>query len=173
MKAVVLVLWFLSGIAQAEVFKCKTEAGHVSYSEKPCGAEALAYDSKRISVNDGAAGSVTLLRDKSGRFSVPGYINGQSTIFLIDTGANVTTIFADVGHRLGIRSCVPDGVSQTAGGAVPVCHVRLTSLSFGGFKFSDVSVVLSPMARGDALLGQDLLSGFKVNQENGVMTLSR
>jgi predicted aspartyl protease len=62
---------------------------------------------------------------------------------------------------------------MTAGGTVPTCSLMVSSLSFGGFIFSNVQVILSPSMQGDVLLGQDLLFGFKIEQHNGVMVLSK
>ncbi len=169
-------LWLLLCLpmfAHAEVFKCKTDSGIV-YSEKPCIAAALPYNAGRVSITEeDSSSTVTVLRDKTGRFSVPGEIDGHSTRFLIDTGANVTTIFGDVAHQLGIKSCMPVGVSHTAGGDIAACRVKVSRLSFAGFRFTNVSVVLNPVAQSDVLVGQDLLSNVKVRQENGVMTLSK
>ncbi len=168
-----LLLLCLPIVAHAEVFKCKTDSGIV-YSEKPCVAAALPYKAGRVSISEGdAASMLTVPRDATGRFSVQGEIDGYSTRFLIDTGANVTTIFGNVAHQLGIKSCVPVGVSHTAGGDVAACRIKVSRLSFGGFKFTNVFVVLNPVAQGDVLIGQDLLASVKVHQENGVMTLSR
>jgi aspartyl protease family protein len=126
-----------------------------------------------VTVTDSTSNTVTLSRDATGRFSLPGSINGRNTTFLVDTGANKTVISGDFANKLGIHTCVQNGVSKTAGGTVPTCGLTVSSLSFGGFNFSNVSVILSPSMQGDVLLGQDLLFGFKVEQHNGVMVLSK
>lgn len=168
----ILVLVFLPSFAFGEVYKC-VEEGRVSYSGTPCKSGAVPYDSRRASVNDQSADSVTVTRDAHGIYSLPGAINGRSVNFIVDTGASFTTISGDFARTMGINNCTQVGVTHTANGDAPVCRVKITSLSFGGFSYSNLSISLNPTMQGVALLGNDLLSGFKVNQQAGVMVLSR
>ena len=173
MKAATLFLVLLFPcFAAGEVFKCVND-GKVSYSSEPCKSGAVPYDARRASVNDQSADSVTVTRDAHGVYSLPGSINGRSVNFIVDTGASFTTISGDFARTLGINDCVQVGVTHTANGDAPMCRVKVTSLSFGGFNYSDISISLNPTMQGVALLGNDLLSGFKVNQQAGVMVLSK
>lgn len=168
----ILVLLLLPASAYGEVYKC-VEEGHVSYSSTPCKSGAVPYDARRASINDQSANSVTVTRDAHGIYSLPGSINGRSVNFIVDTGASFTTISGDFARSLGINNCVQVGVTHTANGDAPMCRVKVDSLSFGGFNYSDLSISLNPTMQGAILLGNDLLSGFKVNQQAGVMVLSK
>lgn len=168
----ILVLVLLPSFANGEVYKCKVD-GRVSYSSSPCLSGAVPYNAGRVSVNDESADSVTVTRDAHGIYSLPGFINGRSVIFIVDTGASFTTISGDFAKTLGINNCIQAGVTHTANGDAPTCRVKVDSLSFGGFNYSDISISLNPNMQGIALLGNDLLAGFKVNQQAGVMVLSK
>ena len=147
--------------------------GQVSYSSTPCASGRLPYDSARVSVAESGASSVTLVRDASGGFSVPGAVNGVSTRFTVDTGATFTTLSGDYAYKLGIHECVPVGISRTANGDTATCRVTVSTLTFGGFNYSNVTVYINPAMQGVTLLGNDLLSGFKIHHENDVMVLSK
>jgi aspartyl protease family protein len=166
-----LIFYLQPSVSFAGVFKCVNN-GVVSFSDQPCVTGAVPYE-QRLSVSNSTSNTITLSRDATGRFTLQGTINGMSTSFLVDTGANRTVISGDFANKLGIHTCVQNGISQTAGGTTPTCGLKVSSLSFGGFNFSNVSVILSPAMQGDVLLGQDLLFGFKVEQHNGVMILSK
>lgn len=166
------LLFFFSSVVLGEVFKCVRD-GRVTYSTSPCLSGAVPYNADRISIANSSANSVTIIRDNTGRFSLPGSVNGNGTHFTVDTGATFTTISGDFAHKLGVHSCVPVGVTHTANGDAPMCRVTVSSLSVGGFQFSNVVISLNPTMQGDALLGNDLLSGFKVNQHDGLMVLSK
>lgn len=162
----------IPGIVHAGVFKCVND-GQVSYSSSPCKTGNLPYDRNRSSVAESHAWSVTLVRDATGGFSVPGAVNGISTNFIVDTGASVTTLSGDYANMLGIHDCVPAGISRTANGNTVTCSVKVSTLSFGGFNYSNVTVYMNPTMQGVNLLGNDLLSRFRIHHENNVMVLSR
>lgn len=168
----ILVLVLLPASAFGEVYKCVVD-GRVSYSSSPCLSGAVPYNSNRASVTDTTAGSVTVARDAHGIYSLPGSINGRSVSFIVDTGASFTTISGDFARQLGINKCMQVGVTHTANGDAPMCRVTVSSLSFGGFNYLNLTISLNPTMQGVALLGNDLLSGFRVNQQSGVMILSK
>lgn len=168
----ILILVLLPVSASGEVYKCVVD-GRVSYTSSPCLSGGVPYDSNRASVTDTTADSVTVARDAHGIYSLPGSINGRSVNFIVDTGASFTTISGDFARQLGINKCLQVGVTHTANGDAPMCRVTVSSLSFGGFNYSNLTISLNPTMQGVALLGNDLLSGFKVNQQSGVMILSK
>jgi clan AA aspartic protease (TIGR02281 family) len=172
MKIIILiVLYCFSQSAIAEIYKC-TQSGKTTYSSFPCGDNAQITES-HVSISGGYAKSISLVRDATGRFSMPGSINGLQTTFTVDTGATFTTISGDFAYKLGIHNCTAVGVSHTANGDTPTCRVTVSSLSVGGFDFTHATIYLNPTMRGGSLLGNDLLSGFKVNQQGNVMVISR
>jgi len=169
--AILIFLVCFAHAAIAETYKC-VQSGKTIYSSFPCGDNAKTIES-HVSVSGGHENSVSLIRDATGRFSMPGSINGKQTTFTVDTGATFTTISGDFAYKLGIHNCTAVGVSHTANGDTPTCRVKVSSLNVGGFGFSNITIYLNPTMRGGTLLGNDLLSGFKVNQQANVMVISR
>lgn len=172
MNKIAVLLLFLPFSCYAQVFKCKTESGQVTYSETPCAAGALPYKAGQVSVG-GAPHSASLTRGDDGVFKAAGFANNQPVEFVIDTGASVTTLGGDIAGRLGLRDCVAAGYAHTANGKTAVCRATLAKLSVAGFNFSNVSVVVSPNMTGSGLLGNDLLKEFSVKLQGDMLTLSR
>lgn len=170
-KAVFLLLLF-PVLSQAEVFKCMNDSGHVTYSERPCVTGAVSYDAARASIG-GSTRSVSIPRGTDGIFRASGSVNSQPVNFVIDTGANMTTLSGDIAYRIGVRNCVPAGVSNTANGQTFFCRVTLSKLTLAGFNFTNVSVAINPTMKGDALFGNDLLNQFTIQQQGNLLSLSR
>ena len=171
LRYLLLLLFLLPCVAQCQVFKC-LNAGRVSYSAQPCfsGAPHLATsnDSEISREHD----SVRVVRGANGGYNLSGTVNGQAASFLIDTGAGFTTLSGELANRLGMHSCQPVGIADTAGGQANVCRMTLSSLSVAGFNFSNIVVGIIPTMTGPSLIGNDLLSKLKMSQESGVITLS-
>jgi aspartyl protease family protein len=106
-------------------------------------------------------------------YPVQGSVNGLTANFIVDTGATNTTLSAELASRLGIHSCVANSVVSTANGIANHCRVIVSSLIFAGFNFRDILVSVSPIMQGPSLIGNDILSIFKIEQEQGLMVLSR
>ena len=159
--------------AVAETYKC-VQSGTTTYSSTPCEGNAQVIQ-QHISVSeDSGRHSVSILRDAaSGLFTLPGSVNGNSVTFAVDTGASATTISGDDAYRLGIHSCAATAVIRTANGLTGNCRIKVSSVSFAGFNFTNVTVNVAPAMKGINLIGSDLLSNFKIEQQSGVMILSR
>lgn len=173
MKTTIFIFLFcLLHSAVAETYKCVL-SGRTTYSSTPCDGNAQIIQ-QRLSVSDGSERhSVSILRNSSGLYSLPGSVNGNSLTFAVDTGASATTISGDDAYRLGIRSCVAAAVTRTANGLAANCRIIVSSISFAGFNFSNVTVNVAPAMKGINLIGSDLLSNFKIEQQGGVMILSK
>lgn len=173
MKTAVLLLLFFPALAFAEVHKCMTDTGKVTYSETPCVTGRVPYDAGRASISESSVGSASISRDAGGVYRTKGSVNGQFESFLIDTGASFTTLSGDFASRLGVQNCRAEGFFNTANGRVAFCRVKVAKLTVAGFSFTNVSVAVNPGLIGESLFGNDLLSQFAVSHRNGVMTLSR
>jgi aspartyl protease family protein len=173
MRTTILILLIcIFHTAVAETYKC-VQSGTTTYSSTPCGDNAQIIQ-QRISVSEGSERhSVSILRDSSGLYSLPGSVNGNSVTFAVDTGASSTTISGDDAYRLGIHSCAATAVTRTANGLAANCRIKVSSVSFAGFNFSNVTVNIAPAMKGINLIGSDLLSNFKIEQQGGVMILSK
>ena len=173
MKAALLIMFLcISPAVSAAIYKC-TDNGSTVYSERPCAHDSGTLIDKRVSVSDKSANTITLNRDRTGRFSLPGTVDGVSTTFTVDTGANMTVISGDIAKQLGIEKCTVVGTSHTANGTAQVCQVKVNTLSIGNFNYTNVMLVLSPAMQGGALLGSDILSGMHIEQNGDIMTISK
>ena len=173
MKTTILILLFcLSNFAVAETYKC-VQFGRTTYSSSPCDGNAKIIQ-QQVSVSDGSERhSVSILRGANGLFTLPGSVNGNSLTFAVDTGATATTISGDDAFRLGIHTCVADAVVSTPNGMTSHCRITVKSLSFAGFNFSNVTINVAPAMRGMNLIGSDLLSNLKIEQQGSIMILSK
>ncbi len=169
MRLILLLLsLFLSFGAMAQVFKCANS--RVSYSDSPCSSGGVSYNASAASVSTPVSLQIV---HANGGFFYQGSANGLPVNFQIDTGATKTTLSGDTAFKLGVKSCVPSGVSHTANGQAVFCMVRLSSLTLGQFTFSNVDVQVMPGMSGVSLFGMDLLSQMHFSQFNGVLTISR
>lgn len=168
MRILLTVLLFISFNAHSQVFKCANS--RVSYSDSPCTSGAAAYNSSAASVSPAAPLQIL---HANGGFFYAGSANGLPVNFQIDTGATKTTLSGETAFKLGIKTCVPSGVSHTANGETVFCMVRLSSLTLGHFSFNNVDVQVIPRMTGVSLFGMDLLSQMHFSQANGLLIISR
>jgi aspartyl protease family protein len=94
-----------------------------------------------------------------GHYWVTGSINGQTTRFLIDSGATVTSISTRTAQRAGIDT--DSGLIamvQTANGKVMVKRGRASSLVVGPIERSDLAVHVSDGFGDTNVLGMNFLS---------------
>jgi predicted aspartyl protease len=114
------------------------------------------------------------------RFFIPGSINGQDVLFMVDTGAEFSLLSEGAAGALGL------GVSQTGGqmygvtgNAINVGVARVADMSFGGWSGHNVYLRVAgedvTLRRGRvvAILGQDFLHNFDVefDVKNSVVNL--
>lgn len=93
---------------------------------------------------DGPANALVLDRDSGGHFTVTAQLNGQSTSFLIDTGADAVVITVDEAERLGL-SFDPasfEPIMQTASGTGYGTTIEVEELNVAGKEFRNIDVVV-------------------------------
>jgi aspartyl protease family protein len=114
---------------------------------------------------------VTLQRNRSGHYVAPGFINGQSVSFLLDTGATHMSVPADVARSIGLRAGRPTQVS-TANGVVQVYQTVLDSVQLGGIEMRNVQASINPYMPDDTvLLGMSFMKQLDMIQQQGTLTL--
>ena len=120
-------------------------------------------------------GIVSLARQRDGHFYIDLAVNGQETLFLIDTGASEVVLSREDAVKAGvdINHLRYTGLASTANGSVKTARILLNELAL-----NDILVqrgVEAFVTSGDmtiSLLGQSYLSLFdKVIIEDHVMTL--
>jgi aspartyl protease family protein len=118
---------------------------------------------------------VTIRRDAMLQYQTSAIINGRKVQVLVDTGANVVAMSSVQAQALGIdyELGAPSRV-ETASGMIAAHMVTLRSVNVGGIEISGVQ---ASVVEGDfpatILLGMTYLQHVKMQEHQGVLTLSR
>ena len=109
-----------------------------------------------------APGSVVLERARDGHFYATAQVNGQTILFLIDTGATQIVLSRRDAERAGIdtRSLSYVIPVSTANGVVSAAPVVLESVLLGSFSDGEVQATVIDTELGQSLLGMDYLNRF-------------
>jgi aspartyl protease family protein len=118
--------------------------------------------------------SVTLAADPRGHFVTYGSINGNPVRFLVDTGATTVALPAAEAQRLGIDYRKGErGLTNTAGGVVPIYRVRFDSVKLGAIELAGVDGVVIEQGLDIALLGMTFLNRVEMQRDGQTMVLIR
>jgi len=118
--------------------------------------------------------SVTLAADARGHFFTQGSINGNPVRFLVDTGATTVALPASEAQRLGIDYRKGErGLTNTAGGMVPIYRVRFDSVKLGAIELSGIDGVVIEQGLDIALLGMTFLNRVEMQRDGQTMVLIR
>ncbi len=118
---------------------------------------------------------VTIARDARMQYQTNAIINGHSTLVLVDTGASAVAISSVQARSMNIdySSGVPTKV-ETASGMTDAYGITLRSVSVGGIQVSNVpAMVVRGDYPGTILLGMSYLQHVKMQEHNGILSLSR
>lgn len=109
-------------------------------------------------VVEGGETRVPLARD--GHFWLQGEINGVSANFLVDTGATLTAVSAEVAERAGLESGMGDFpvMMQTANGSVRAERTTIDELRFGNVAARGLDAIIAPGLGPTNVIGMNLLS---------------
>ncbi|MBK5932105.1 aspartyl protease [Halochromatium salexigens] len=119
---------------------------------------------------DGIA-QVVLQQNQEGHYVATGTINGESVVFLLDTGATTVSLPQGLARQLGLP-LRPGGMSKTANGMVQTWTTRIDSVSLGGLTARNLRATVLPNFPGDqVLLGMDFLKRFELIQRGGKLTI--
>ncbi len=113
-------------------------------------------------------GATTITRDSTGHFHVTGEVNGQSSEFLVDTGADLVALTRDEAQRLGIFVSPGDfrPILRTASGTAQGAPVQIDRLTIGGSELHNVAAVVVD-GLGTNLLGQSALRQLGKLEQDG------
>ena len=122
---------------------------------------------------EAGAGRLVLQAGNDRLFHAEGQINGRPVSGVVDTGATLMVVSLSVARRLGLD--VQGGAAaevQTAAGRSSGRRVRLPRVSLGPLQAHDVEAVVVDTELPYVLYGASFLQGFKVQSEQGRMTLT-
>lgn len=115
---------------------------------------------------------ITLMADGGGHFTSPGRINGQPVQFLVDTGATVLTLSESQAARIGLNHRAGQRIRvRTANGEITGHQVQLTAVEVDGHTSYNVAAVVLPADLPYVLLGNSFLSRFRLQRDEGHLTL--
>ena len=102
-------------------------------------------------------------------------VGGQPVTALVDTGASVIAISSAQADRLGIDYLAgQQGQVVTANGRATSFFVELPEVTLGGIVQRNVrAAVVRGFYPEEVLLGMSFLSGLKLTESNGVMSLTQ
>jgi len=115
---------------------------------------------------------IVLASGAGGHFTANGSINGQTTQFLVDTGATSVAISQVEAERMNLR--FRDGrriMTQTANGPAPAHVVSLASVRVGDVEVRNVEAIVIPGVMSHVLLGNSFLTRFQMRRDNDILTL--
>lgn len=100
---------------------------------------------------------------EDGHFYVRGTINGESVLFMVDTGATDIVLTMETAARAGFSPDTLrfDGMAQTANGSVRTAGVRLGELTIGDVTLRDMPASVNEGVLGTNLLGMRFLRTLK------------
>lgn len=118
-------------------------------------------------------GKLIITADRQGHYRIKGQINQIPVDFLVDTGATMVAISKPLADKMNLSGRYPIAMN-TAAGTVNGYLTRIDTLSFGNFQFNNVKAVIMGQGNDDlVLLGMNILSEFKIYQDNNQLILQR
>jgi clan AA aspartic protease (TIGR02281 family) len=170
-----------SSFAGSMVYKCRDSQGRLVYQESPCkqseesisswAASSIAPVTQDDKPQNAPATVYVIKQSANGHYILDGQINGKELSFVIDTGASAVSLPRPVAFLARI-SCKEHIKLQTAGGSASGCTAVIPTLKFGPFQMQNVPAIIVPNLD-QPLLGMNVLSQFKIVQNNGEMQISK
>ena len=133
---------------------------------------AMDYYLKPKPVSITALGDLVIPKARDGHFYALGSVNGQSVMFMVDTGASLVTVSEKFARNAGVAAGLPT-VFRTANGDLKGRIVHDVPVTLGPITVSGVRVGVG-LVGGDedaALLGQSFLAKFDVMVTKDQMVL--
>jgi len=135
---------------------------------------ALRMGQPYVAQSTGGSPSVSLSADANGHYMANGSVNGSAIRFLVDTGATMVALPAQVARQAGIHySNAPRGMVQTAGGPTTAYKVKLDTVSIGGVTLNNVDAVVIDRGLNVPLLGMTFLSRMEIQRDGELMVLKK
>ncbi len=150
-----IVLWGGMGIVLVAGYAMRHDLEAIAWRTVGALAPGFAIDQ--------ADGTIALVRDSSGHFTLNAKVNGATINFLVDTGASVITLTAKDAQAIGIAT---DKLSYrtpvtTANGKALVASTRLETVSIAGVQLHGLRAFVAPPGKLEtSLFGMNALDRF-------------
>lgn len=116
-------------------------------------------------------GSLVLRQVFGNSYFVTGTVNNFPVVFTVDPGAPALVLPQHIAARAGVRSCVQRQIATTSGN-VRGCAARIDDIRFGELRVRNAEALILPTPTGDAIIGMNVLSRFKVVQANSTISIT-
>jgi aspartyl protease family protein len=118
---------------------------------------------------------VTIPRNAMMQYQTNATINGRTALVTVDTGANVVAISSQQAKAMSIDYSAGDPAQvETASGVNSAYGITLQTVSVGGIQVENVpAMVVEGAYPATILLGMTYLRHVKMQEQNGVLSLSR
>ena len=151
-------------------------ASHVQETPEPAPANvSLAMPVSAPTGGDGFR-EKSIPADGRGQYWLDGLVDGVSAHFVVDTGASMVSISAELAARLGAGDS-PTSTHyrmKTANGEATTYSVRLHHLDLGSIYLEDVEALVLPASSGDVnLLGANFLKRMASVEQRDQMLILR
>lgn len=114
---------------------------------------------------------VRLQRNRRGHYVATGTINGETVVFMLDTGATHVSVPAGVAQRLGLQPG-REMLVQTANGVISTRRATLDHVAIGDIGLSDVPASINPHQGGEqVLLGMAFLKHLELVQRGDTLLI--
>jgi len=121
--------------------------------------------------NSNGVQEVVLKQNRQGHYVTSGTINGQTVIFLLDTGATDVSIPEHIANQIGLKKGRSIPIS-TANGTIRVYQSWIKEITIGDIRLTDVDANINPEVNDDfILLGMSALKDLEFTQRNNTLTL--
>lgn len=161
MAKIMLTLFWLAVLAGLTLFFGNWEERRYNPNTKPASAMV------------GSEAIVTLERNAYGHYLSNGFINGQSALFLLDTGATMVAVPEPLARKFGL----PKGRAHrinTANGIAKAYQTEIEHLKIGAIELRKVRASITPGMQGEEiLLGMSVLKHIDFSQSGKTLTLSQ
>jgi aspartyl protease family protein len=104
--------------------------------------------------------ALRLVRQDDGHFWLRASVNGMDADFMVDSGASVTAIGADLAKQAGVTLDGGATEMETANGIINVKTGNVKTFGIGEFQIKDHEVVVGDNFGGVNVVGMNFLDGF-------------
>ena len=114
---------------------------------------------------------VELQRNRYGHYVTNGTINGQTVVFMLDTGATGVAIPEHIAEKLQLKRGAAIQVQTAAGSAIGYSS-KLDNVAVDGIELENVKAIINPSDDSDViLLGMSFLKKIEFTQRGDVLIL--